>query len=110
VRPVGVGIMGYLALGRHVDAPGRSRLTVPSKCCVSTPADRLLVASGSKDKAVRVWDAAMGRRVGELLTGHRESEKHGAALVTDRLSAGGGQWQRRQNSAAVGRGVGMPYG
>jgi WD40 repeat protein len=53
----------------------------------ATPSDnRLLVAGGSDDKSVQVWDVATGLPVGEPLTGHgswRWSNLRGAGSVAN---------------------------
>jgi WD40 repeat protein len=83
VRPVGGGNHGIpSSSGTPCGRTRQVQADCAFKCYVSTPADRLLVASGSKDKAVRVWDAATGRRVGDLLTGHRERVRSVALCVS----------------------------
>jgi WD40 repeat protein len=79
-----------------------------------SPADgRLLVASGSWDKTVRLWDAATGRPVGEPLTGHREGVSRVALCVSPsdgRLLVASGSRDRtvRLWDAATGRPIGEP--
>jgi hypothetical protein len=80
----------------------------------TSPVDgRLLIASGSDDRSVRVWDALSGRAVGEPLVGHTDdvsSVAFGTSPVDGRLLIASGSWDNsvRVWDALSGRALGEP--
>jgi WD40 repeat protein len=72
---------------------------------------RTVLASGSEDRTVRLWDPATGRQIGEPLTGHDEwVESVAFGTVDGRTVLASGSWDEtvRLWDPATGKQIGEP--